>query len=222
MIIVHGVDSTRADPEVGYLELADALSKRGFSSLMFDLRGHGESVGEQVSGGLFEQRDLLGAFDFLVQRGAPPNRIGVLGVSLGGAVALLAAAKEPRLQAVVADSTCADLSDLIVAEAEKRTGLPKWLVPGMVQSAKLAYGIDIKQITPVEAIKQLPYPILLIHGSSDERIVPSHAQSLEAAFTAPGTTLWIVPGAEHARTFKSSSSEYTKRVVQYFDEQFSE
>jgi len=93
VIIVHGVDSNRADPEVGYLELADALAKRGLSSMLFDLRGHGESGGEQVSGGLFEQHDLLGAFDFLIEREVTPERIGVLGVSLGGAVALLAAAK---------------------------------------------------------------------------------------------------------------------------------
>lgn len=226
VIIVHGVDSNRADPEVGYLELADALAKRGFSSMLFDLRGHGESGGEQVSGGLFEQQDLLGAFDFLIEREVAPERIGVLGVSLGGAIALLAAAKEPQLQATVADSTFADLSDLIVAEAKKRTNLPEWmvpiLVPGMIQAAKLAYGIDIKQIAPIEAIKQLPYPVLLIHGNADERIMLSHAHRLAEASPHPGTKLWVVPAAEHARTFKSNPEEYTKRVARYFEERFSQ
>ena len=226
VIIVHGVDSNRADPEVGYLELADALAKRGFSSLLFDLRGHGESGGEQVSGGLFEQHDLLGAFDFLIEREVAPGRIGVLGVSMGGAIALLAAAKEPQLQATVADTAFADLSDLIVAEATKRTNLPEWLVPilmpGMIQTTKLAYGIDIKQIAPVEAIEQLPYPILLIHGDADERIMLSHSHRLAEASPHPDTKLWIVPAAEHARTFKSSPDEYTERVVSYFEERFSQ
>ena len=226
VIIVHGVDSNRADPEVGYLELADALAKRGLSSMLFDLRGHGESGGEQVSGGLFEQHDLLGAFDFLIEREVTSERIGVLGVSLGGAVALLAAAKEPQLQATVVDSTFADLSDLIVAEAKKRTNLPEWLVPilmpGMIQAAKLAYGIDIKQIAPIEAIEQLPYPVLLIHGNADERIMLSHAHRLAEASPHPGTKLWVVPAAEHARTFKSSPEEYTERVALYFEGRFSQ
>lgn len=225
VIIVHGVDSNRADPEVGYLEIAGDLAERGFSSLLFDLRGHGESDGDQVSGGFFEQEDFLGAFDFLVERGIPTEQIGGLGVSLGGAVALLAAAKEPRLQALVADSTFADLSDLVVAEAKNRTSLPEWLVPGLVpgmnQAANLVYGIDIKKIAPVVAVEKLPYPILLIHGSADDRIEPSHASRLAEASRSTDTVLFVVPGAEHARTYKSSPKEYIVRVADYFEERFS-
>jgi alpha-beta hydrolase superfamily lysophospholipase len=225
VIIVHGVDSNRADPEVGYLEIADGLAERGFSSLLFDLRGHGESGGDQVSGGLFEQEDFLGAFDVLIERGIPADQIGGLGVSLGGAIVLLAAAKEPRLRALVADSTFADLSDLIVAEAKNRTGLPEWLVPGLVpgmtQAGKLVYGIDIKKIAPVEAVEKLPYPILLIHGSADDRILSAHAHRLAEASHSTDTALFVVPGAEHARTYKSSPREYIERVANYFEERFS-
>lgn len=226
IIIVHGVDSNRADPEVGYLDIADLLSQHGYSSLLFDLRGHGESGGQQVSGGLFEQRDLLGAFDFLIAQGIPEEQIGVLGISLGGAVALLAASKEPRIRAVVADSTFADLSELIVTEAKKRTSLPDQvvpiLIPGMIQAAKLSYGIDINKIAPIEAVKTIPYPILLIHGTADERIVPANAHRLAKASPYNDTTLWTVQGANHARTFKTNPQKYIHYVTNYFNRRFSE
>lgn len=219
VILVHGVDSNRADPGVGYLELARGLAERCIGVLLFDLRGHGESGGTQVSGGYFERYDALGAFDLLVQEGVPPERIGLLGVSLGGAIALLAAAMEPRIQAVVADSAFARLTDLIVQEVRRRTDLPDALVPlfvpGMVGMARLRFGIDIQALAPEEAVARLAYPILVIHGTEDDRIPPEHGRRLARASPHPETALWLVAGAEHARTFRTAPEEYLERVARY-------
>jgi dipeptidyl aminopeptidase/acylaminoacyl peptidase len=220
IIIVHGVDSNRASQGVGILDIARGLADKGLNLLLFDLRAHGESGGEKMSGGYFEQQDLLGAFDFLVERGIPPDQIGVLGFSLGGAVALLAAGQEPDLRAVVADSPFADISDLIVSETRERTDFPDWmvpaLVPGMVTAGRLLYGIDINAIAPVKVVPRLDFPILLIHGLEDDRVPPSHSQRLKAASRHPDTELWLVPGAEHTRNFKAQPEEYIARVAGYF------
>ena len=82
-----------------------------------------------MSGGYFEQQDLLGAFDFLVQRGIPPERIGVIGFSMGASTSILGVAEEPAIRAVVVDSPYANASELIAQETARKTVFPQWIVP---------------------------------------------------------------------------------------------
>ena len=86
---------------------------RRFSVLLFDLRARGESGGNRSSKGDREQWDLLGAIDYVEARGIPVEHIGLLGFSLGAGVAILAAAQEPRIPAIVSDSGFTDyVSDI--------------------------------------------------------------------------------------------------------------
>jgi alpha-beta hydrolase superfamily lysophospholipase len=88
------------------LGISSGFAHHGFAVLTFDLRGAGESAPAPESLGYFEQRDALGAFDFLKSGPLPyaelgrPRAIAVWGVSMGGATLLLAAAHEPAIQAV--------------------------------------------------------------------------------------------------------------------------
>ena len=89
------------------------LVDRNFSVLLFDLRARGESGGVRSTEGDREQWDLLGAIDYVVSRGIPVENIGLLGFSLGAGVAILVAAQEPRIPAVVSDSGFLDyVSDI--------------------------------------------------------------------------------------------------------------
>lgn len=227
IVMVHGLDSNKGSSGVGALEIARDLHQQGFTILMFDLRAHGESEGDSFSGGFFEQDDVLGALDYLVEeRGTPLGRIGLMGFSMGAATVLLTAAKEPRVAGVVADSSFADIRDLIVVEASDRIGLPQWatrlLMPGMVTMARLSYRINVGAIVPEEAVARLPFPVLIIHGQEDERVPPSHAQRIYRAARQEGTELWMVPGAEHARAYKTRPQEYIQRVTAYFQERLAQ
>ena len=90
LIFVHGIGSVRSGDNA--VELAARLVEQGYNMLLFDLRGHGSSGGDTVSGGYFERWDVLGAFDYLVERGIDPGRIGLMGFSMGAATSILAAA----------------------------------------------------------------------------------------------------------------------------------
>lgn len=221
VIIVHGLDANRVDEDIGLLPLAKRLHDRGIAVLLFDLRGHGESGKGKLSGGQFEQRDLLGAFDWLVNRGTPPQRIGLLGFSLGGAISLLSAGQEPRLQAVVADSAFADLSDLMSKEVAKRLSIPTWLSrsfnPGVTVAARTVYGIKLRDISPERAVASLQYPVLLIHSEADARIPYEHAVRLKSASPNKETVLWSVNRVKHAETFVNFPDEYVERVTGYFE-----
>ena len=217
VILVHGLNSNRTGDNG--LELTDRLFALGFNVLLFDLRGHGESDGDQLSAGYFEKWDVLGAFDFLVHRGVSPGRIGVLGWSMGGATALLAVSEEPKIRAVISDSAFADVRDMIAQETARTTVFPKWAVPifipGMKFMSSILYGIDVDAVVPERAAATLDYPILVIHGEADSRISVEQSVRIHASGSA-GSELWLIPGSDHADAFADASDEYVKRVDAYF------
>ena len=224
LIFVHGIGSVRSGDNA--VQLAARLVDQGYNVLMFDLRGHGSSEGDKVSGGYFERWDVLGAFDYLLERGVDPGRtgqIGLIGFSMGAATAIMAAAEEPRIIALVADSPYADASDLIARESARKTPFPQWLIPIFIPTAKLMakgiYGINIGELVPEQAVTSLKYPILVIHGTGDERIPWEHGQRVAEA--APeGSFLWQVPDVDHVDAFLTYPDEYVDRVTEYFGSRF--
>jgi dipeptidyl aminopeptidase/acylaminoacyl peptidase len=223
VIFVHGLDSERSAD--GAVDLASRLVGQGYNALLFDLRGHGRSGGERISGGYFEREDVLGAYDFLVSRGAAAGRVGVIGFSLGGGVAIMAAADEHGIVAVVADSAFADIDDLIARETARKTFLSEELVPVFLPAARLfadrLYGIDLGDISPERDATLLTVPILLIHGDADNRIPPSHSRRIHqrAHF---GSELWTPEGVNHVDAFLAQPDEYARRVIRYLEERFAD
>jgi fermentation-respiration switch protein FrsA (DUF1100 family) len=220
IVMVHGSEGNRVTAPPGALELARSLVEEGFSVLMFDLRGHGESEGARLSAGYNEKRDLLGAVDYLEDIGV--RKIGVLGFSLGAAIAILATAEEPRISAVVSDSSFADLTEIINREAKRRSSLPGWFTPGYLLMLKLMYDIDLNAVRPVDAVAEIaPRSIFFIHGKADAYIPPVHVYSLYKASNNPSNPVWLVPDAGHIESYKTAPVEYVKRVTTFFERKLS-
>ena len=100
IVLTHGYGGTQDE----MLPVAAALHRKGYTVFTYDTRGCGRSSGE-VTFGAREQDDLISVVDHLVSRpDVDSERIGALGFSMGGATTLLAAARDPRIKAVVADS----------------------------------------------------------------------------------------------------------------------
>ena len=217
IIFVHGLSGNRAGDND--MKLARRLADSGFGVLLFDLRGHGSSEGERASGGYHERQDLLGAFDFLVRREIPSNRVGIHGFSFGAGIALLAVADEPSIGAIVADSPFADVSELVAQETARATGFPQAVVPvfipGMKMTANLLYGIKLEEIVPQEAVARVDYPVLLIHGMADSRIPKQHSVRIHSA-SHPDSDLWLAPNVGHTEAFSTYPDEYAAKVLSYF------
>ena len=232
IIVVHGTRTNRESPGDHLLQLTGALAHNGLGVLSFDMRGMGESPPAPLSMGNLEQRDVLGAVDFL-RTGTPPfpelgrpRVIGGLGISMGAATLLLAAAREPAIQAVVSDSAYADAAPLLEREIPKRSvavvgRIPGAFAPSALAMARILYGVDLFDARPVGSIARIaPRPLLLIHGAADDYVPVSNFQQLAAAATSPAkarVTTWLVPKTRHAQAFKNTGAVYVARVTAFFD-----
>lgn len=226
IIFVHGNRTNRADKFAGLLALSVAFARSGFGVLAFDMRGFGESPPAPLSLGYFEQRDVLGAVDFLQSGPLPypelgrPQRLAGWGVSLGAATLLLASAQTSAIQAVVSDSAYADILPILEREIPKGGHLPPLFTPGVLISARALYGMDFYQVRPVDIVaKVASRPILFIHGDADTYIPPSNMDILaQAARTAPHAHVqtWLVHGATHAHAFLVLGQAYVTRVVAFY------
>ena len=224
IVMLHGDNTSRSDAKTGMLRIARALSNHGFGVFMFDLRGRGDSPAAMSSSGYYERLDLQGASDYLVGKGADRSRIGILGFSLGGAVALMAGSNPNNFGAVVSDSAFADYSLVLKSSM---TGIKRPLVlgiPGMNFMARSIYGIDVADISPARAIARSDTPVLVIHGEDDAVVPVEHARLLSRAIGASfdeiesdAATVWIVPGAGHTGAFRTEPKAYIEKLVKFYE-----
>jgi fermentation-respiration switch protein FrsA (DUF1100 family) len=227
IIVVHGTRTNRTDQKAGLLNLSGALARHGFAILAFDMRGTGESPPAPLSLGYFEQRDVLGAVDFLRSGPIPypalgrTHIIGGWGVSMGAATLLMAAAQEPAIRAVVSDSAYADIIPILEREVPKGGHLPPLFTPGGLTAARILYGMDFYAVRPVDIVASIaPRPIFFIQGTSDRYVPTSNMDALAtAARTAPNANVqtWLVPGAAHAQSFNKEGLVYVDRVVAFYN-----
>jgi pimeloyl-ACP methyl ester carboxylesterase len=217
VILVHGRDASKQNAISGtFVEFGAALHDAGFAVLMIDMRGHGESEGERYSFGFFERKDVLGAVDFLLNRGFEPGSIGVLGISMGGATTTGAASEEPAIGALVLESTFADLNPLIEEQWENESGLPKFFLPGVFLMNRLIYGYDMTAVQPVKEIeKYAPRPILIIHCTTDDMVNMWHPETLVEAVPYAETAYF--DACEHAELFRDYPEKYKELVIPFFD-----
>lgn len=214
VVFCHG-HAGSLDPDLQYVP---AFHRHGYNVLQFDFRAHGRSEGQRVSMGYYERLDLLGAVDFLLGRGI--DRVGVLGFSLGGAVAITTAAKCPAIAAVVSDGGFARIRPTLQIGIQAR-GVPAWLArqlaPVVMRLAGWRLGCDPSAADPLRWIGQIsPRPLLLIHGGQDLYVPRPEIEALYAAAGNP-KDLWIVPEAEHRQVDRVRPVEYMSRVLGFFD-----
>lgn len=216
LVVVHGMGGCRTCEFQGQsIAFARAMNTRNLAVLMIDLRGHGRSGPGRFTFGQLERRDVLGAVDFLLGRGFKAGKIGVLGVSMGAASSIGAAAEEPAIGALIEDSGYSDLNPLLQVEFPRASGLPVTFLPGTLLAARFVAGADISQAVPVREISRIaPRPVMVIHARGDALVPFEQAEELARA---SGVTAWINDANGHARSYATYSAEYAARVGDFLD-----
>jgi dipeptidyl aminopeptidase/acylaminoacyl peptidase len=215
IILCHGLRCNRVD----MLPQAALLAEHGYGSLLFDFRAHGESEGEMLTYGYGETDDVLAAIDYLLSRPeVDPQRIGILGGSLGAATAIRAAARSTHLKAVVAESAFTSLEDEIASSFKAFSGLPAFpFAPLTVTFAQWQTGLRISKVRPIHDISSIaPRPVFIIHGTDDDTIPAKQGLRLYEAAGEP-KALWMVDGMGHESAVNLFPDEYEKRIIGFFD-----
>jgi uncharacterized protein len=219
-ILIHGRHANRAEYQGRLEHIADFLIAQGFSVLLFDLRGHGDSDGDRFSLGQFERLDVASAIDFVASRGVAENRIALLGISLGAGTAIQELLVHPKVGAVVADSSYMDAFTEVQEILPLEGGVPSWFTPGVFLMTRIAFGLDGDQVRPIEVVRAHPErAILFIHCDTDPLIRVHQAHDLRAASANSGSALWIAPGCDHAAASDLHPDEYRTRVVAFLETQ---
>ena len=201
------------------LNQAVVLARRGYGVLLFDARGHGRSGGRAMDFGWYGDEDVSGAVTYLSGRpDVDPERIGAVGMSMGGEEALGAAASDPRIRAVVGEGTvhrvAADRAWL-----SDEYGVHGWLQRGLDWLTFKAADLFTDARPPITlrtaAARTAPRPVLLIAGGE----VPDEAKADERirAASPANVDVWVVPGAGHTGGLAAQPAAWEARVVGFLD-----
>lgn len=210
VVLAHSVRSDRRAMVARAAFLRDA----GYSVLLFDQQAHGESAGAMITFGHLESRDARAAVS-TARALWPGERVGYLGVSQGGAAALLGA--EPlAVDALVVESVYPSLPDAVTNRVAIRLGpLARSLAPLLSVQSRLRLGVAAGQIAPIRGIAHVRAPLLLIAGGRDRHTTIAESQRMFAAAPAP-KELWVLPDAAHQDFHELEPGAYERRVLGFF------
>jgi dipeptidyl aminopeptidase/acylaminoacyl peptidase len=205
LILLHGYPADK-----GNILPALAFLHADFNLLLFDFRYLGESDGSYSTAGAKEVEDLLAAIRFLKTRGI--EEVGVWGFSMGGAVGLMTIDKAPEIRAVVSESSYASLTEMALQLF--RVPLLNYPIAYLIGFwAKLFLGIDVRDVSPAEKIRNTTVPILITHSSTDAVIPFSQAKTLQRALiNNPRAEFWFNDEFAHGQM----GSDYQSRVRNFF------
>lgn len=211
VLLLHGVweDRRRMVPR------ARVLHAEGFAVLLLDLQAHGESPGSRITFGRREAEGVAAALGFARSR-APGERVGVIGVSLGGAATLVGpeplaadaivlesvyptidAALQNRLRAGLGPAAGPVLAPLLAP-------LFKWLLPPVL-------GVRPEELRPIDRIGAARAPLLIASGTQDDRTTLAEARALFDRAPEP-KAFWAAEGAAHVDLEHFAPAEYWRRV----------
>jgi len=208
IIVMHGYPADKAN----LLGIAEFLAK-DFNVFLFDFRSFGQSEGSYTTAGFLEKNDLLGAIKYL-EKEKSITKIGLYGFSLGGAVALMT--NHENVKAIVTDSAYAKLSNM-VKHMYRIFFIFKYPLTYLTKLYGIIFlKINLDDVAPVDNIKNVKAPILLIHAEKDSQIPVNEAYLLHNANNK--AELWIVDKADHGMTHSINPERYEAKVIGFFKE----
>ena len=214
VILMHGVWSNRQT----VTQRARVLHEHGFAVLLFDLQAEGESPGRHITFGHLEGLDAAAAVAFVRQH-LPGEKVGAIGVSLGGAAALLGPKPLP-VDALVLESVYPDIEAALANRLRAGLGpiagpvLTPLLTPAFEFLLPPILGVEPDELRPVDHIGAATAPLLIASGTADDRTPISEAQSLFEHAPEP-KQFWAVPGAAHVDLERYDPDAYWRVVLPF-------
>ena len=231
VLLFHGVGDNR----MGVISHSEFLLRSGYSVVMMDARAHGVSGGPIATYGWLERNDTKSIIDALLRSESFTSltssasstsftsspHVFALGESMGAGIALQSAAVDPRIEAVVAEASFANLREASYDYAGLRRSplLGKTLFRPfswmLIYHAERLTGLPVAEVSPEKAVASRAFPVLLICDEKDEALPCRHTLRIYAAAIG-SKQFWEVPGAFHTGAIGFEPAEFARRVLAFF------
>jgi len=206
VVMCHGFTGMRIEAHFLFVKAARELCAAGMNVLRLDFRGSGESDGlfedMTIEGEIADARAALAALR--AEPTVAAGRVGLLGLSLGGLVAACAAARDGQVKALVLWAAVADLMEVFEQRADWEQVQAALDRDGYVERGAHRVGRgfweDCRRLDPLAELASYPGPALVVHGSEDQAVPPTHAQRYLAALPTEDKTVHIIEDADHTFT----------------------
>ncbi|HAJ37175.1 MAG TPA: alpha/beta hydrolase [Chloroflexi bacterium] len=230
VLMLHGFGSSKDEVGGMYARLADALAQRGIGSLRIDFRGFGKSDGDTGATTVGAQvEDAVAAYEYLANLDwVDPQRIGVIGFSLGGGVATIAAAEHPDFfKSMVTWSSVGDMTpDFIDSLGQEAfdTAAEKGVVGLDLGWRTIVLKQDFFESLAQYDLAQLitAYPGAYLAIAGDQDFSAAYAPSFVESAQADPKAVWIVPGGDHIfgvlTDDQTMADSVIERTAQWFAE----
>jgi dienelactone hydrolase len=215
VLVLHGAGSTRS----AVLDQAASIAQAGYSVLLVDARGHGDSGGTAMDFGWSGDLDVAAGTAYLASRPeVDPRRIGVVGFSMGAEEAIGAAASDERIRAVVAEGATARQAD-DKAWLSEVYGWRGWL---QERIEDVQYGITdllsdaahpVALRRAIGASSDTEFLLIAAGEVEDERRAAAHLRSV----AGERVSVWVADGTGHIGAFRADPDEWRRRVVGFLD-----
>lgn len=210
ILVCHGVGANKSH----ILPVALMFQSGGYNVYQFDFRNHGDSDKTPISYGYKERKDIKAIIKFIKSRGV--NKLGLYGLSMGGAIVLLSTPENSEVQAVIADSAYASVERVLKYRVhfiypEPLVNFETNLIEFYV---KLLYNVPIQEIEPIKVVPVIKVPKLFILGDKDKNITPDNGYDLYKNASQPKELL-VIKGANHIQTIYSSG--YKDKILEFMN-----
>ena len=223
IVLCHDLGASKSS----LVNVALALSRVGFTVLLFDFRAHGASDGTRSTLGLNEKRDVLGAVDFLAGlEDLDARRVGVFGVGMGAHAAVLAAADRPAIRVLVLDGLYPDTTYALVHRVYGKWNFGVNHLAFMPRGVFLALnGLPDDGERAADVIGRLPgRDLLLLAPASDTSLADEMMRMYESVpdqADADGNFV-VLPATEVDGLFAADLTRYHDRVSEFFSARLGE
>ncbi len=212
VVVMHGIAASK---ELSWKTILE-YHERGYAVIAFDERAHGASGGLNATLGYYEKYDVVDVLNYCETHSMLTQPLIIHGFSMGGAIAIQAAAIEPRIHAAVIVGAFANLRETMYDYISDMTFVRwEYLADHVFRRSELIANFRIDEVRPEFAARSLSIPVLLLHGEEDEKISIDYARRVFQNLQSSDKKLVPIPHGKHLN-LGEVGAELTNAEIQEF------
>jgi alpha-beta hydrolase superfamily lysophospholipase len=211
VVLLHPIRGSR----LAMLERARLFRAAGYSVVLIDLCGHGESGGDKITLGHLEQHDARAAVDF-VRAQHPGEPIAVVGWSLGGAAALLASPL--GIDAIILEEVYPTITEALNNRTRMRVGpLAPLATAILLSQLEPQLGVAAEMLCPIDKLADADCAVLLLAGGEDLHTTREQTQRMLERAPEPKECV-VFEGAAHVDLLRFDPERYRHATLDFLEQ----